>query len=82
MICKGLHIGEWPHLSGDMIFPTKSTFVIQGMMPGHTMIGFSPNKEGQKVVKILHDGDSIMELGLDTKPGEEIKDITIVIGTE
>ena len=51
-------------------------------MPGHTMIGFSPNKEGQKVVKILHDGDSIMELGLDTKPGEEIKDITIVIGTE
>jgi hypothetical protein len=75
-------LGEGGYTSGEMIFPTKSTFVIQGMMPGHTMIGFSPNKEGQKVVKILHDGDNIMDLGLDTKPGEEIKDITIVIGTE
>ena len=65
-----------------MVFPTKSTFVIQGMMPGHTLIGFSPNKEGQKVVKILHNGDNIMESGINTKAGEEIKDITIVIGTE
>jgi hypothetical protein len=75
-------LGEGGYVSGEMIFPTKSTFAIQGMMPGHTLIGFSPNKEGQKVVKILHDGDNIMESGINTKAGEEIKDITIVIGTE
>ena len=72
--------GEGDYDGGKMLFPTKSTFVIQGMMPGHTMLSFSPMKEGQKVVKILRDGRDIMQSGLDTKPGEEIKDITIVIG--
>ena len=64
-----------------MIFPTKSTFIIQGMMPGHTMLSFSPNKEKQKVVKILHDGQDILKSGIDTKPGQEIKEFTIVVGT-
>ena len=59
-----------------MFFPTTSTFIIQGMMPGHTIISFSPCKEKQKVVKILHNGQDILKSGIDTKPGEEIKDIT------
>jgi beta-lactamase regulating signal transducer with metallopeptidase domain len=66
---------------GRMLFPTKSTFLIQGLMPGHTVLSFSPQKEKQTVLKILHNGHDIMKSGIDTKPGQEIKDITIVIGT-
>ena len=62
-----------------MVFPTKSTFLIQGMMPGQTMLGFSPQKEGQHVVKILHGGHDVLKSGIHTKPGQEIKDVTIVI---
>jgi len=74
--------GEGDYDCDQAIFPTKSTFIIQGMMPGHTMIGLSPNKEKQKVVKILYNGQDIMESGIETKPGQEIKDVTIVIGKE
>ena len=72
--------GEGDYQGGEMIFPTKSTFVVQGMMPGKTTLDFSPMKEGQKVVKILCHGQNIMESGIETKPGQEIKDVTIVIG--
>ncbi len=51
-------------------------------MPGHTLIGLSPKKEKQKVVKILYDGRDILTAGIDTKPGDEIKNVTIVVGTE
>ncbi len=73
--------GEGDYTGSHMFFPTKSTFVIQGMMSGKTMIRFSPKKENQEVVKILHDGQNIMESGIVSQPGQEIKDVTIVIAT-
>ena len=73
--------GEGDYDGSQMIFPTKSTFVIQGVMPGHTMISFYPKKEGCEVVEILYNGQSIMETGIETKPGQEIEDVTIVIKT-
>ncbi len=73
--------GDGDYASGDMIFPTTSSFVLQGMMPGHTMVSFSPKKEGQETLQILHNGRNIMETGLETEPGQEIKDVTIVIGS-
>jgi hypothetical protein len=75
-------LGEGDYPSGEMVFSTETTFVIQGMMPGHTKITFLPNKEGQKVVKILHDGKDILVSGFNTKPGQEIKDVTIVMGMQ
>jgi len=33
-------------------------------------------------MKILLDGRDILKSGVDTKPGQEIKDVTIVIGEE
>jgi hypothetical protein len=72
--------GEGDYDCSDMVFPTSTTFIFQSMRPGHTRIRFSPQAEGQKVIRILHDGRDIMKSGLDTKAGEEIKDITIVIG--
>ncbi len=74
--------GEGDYDCDQAVFPTRSTFLIQGMMPGHTMIGLSPKKENQKVVKILYDGRDILESGIDTKAGDEIKDVTIVVGTD
>jgi hypothetical protein len=72
--------GEGGYESGQMLFPTKSTFVIQGMMPGHTLIGFSPQKEGEQVAKVLYDGRDIKESGVKTESGQEIEDVTVVIG--
>ena len=71
--------GDYDHC--EMVFPTRSTFVFQSMKPGHTLITFSPQEEGKKVIKILHNGQNIIESGIQTKPGQEIKDVTIVIGT-
>ena len=65
--------GEGDYHRGEMIFPTKNTFVIQGMLPGQTRLSFSPLKEGQKVLKILQDGRNIMESGIETRPGQEIR---------
>jgi hypothetical protein len=74
--------GKGDYESDQMLFPTPNTFLIQGLMPGHVEISFRPQKERQKVVKILYDGRDIQKSGIDTKPGQEIKDVTIVIGKE
>ena len=76
------HQGQGDYGSADMLFPAMNTFVIEGMMPGKTIINFSPKKEGCKVSEILYNGRNIKETGLETKPGQEIKDITIVIDTQ
>ena len=73
--------GEGDYDCDQAIFPTTSSFIIQGMMPGHTLIGLSPNKEKQKVVKVLYGGRDILTSGIDTKPGQKLSDVTIVIGT-
>ncbi|MHC4586792.1 MAG: M56 family metallopeptidase [Planctomycetota bacterium] len=75
------HRGQGDYMSDQMLFPAKNTFVVEGMMPGKTIISFSPKKEGCKVLEILNNGQNIMETGLETKPGQEIKDVTIVIET-
>ena len=73
-----LHFGSGDYSDGELIFPTKSTFIVQGMMPGHTTFRFEP----QKVAKILHAGQNILDSGIDTEPGQEINDVTIVIGKQ
>jgi hypothetical protein len=74
--------GEGDYDRSEMVFPTRSTFVFPSMKSGHTLITFSPQEEGKKVTKILHDGQDIMKSGIQTKPGQEIKDVTIVIGPQ
>ena len=74
--------GEGDYEGGSMIFPTKSTFILQGLIPGQTLITFMPKKEGQKVLKILYNGQNIMNSGLKTEPGQELKGVTIVIKTD
>jgi hypothetical protein len=82
LACGSFNLGKGPYADGRMVFPTNNTFIIQGMMPGHTTFEFLPQKEGQEVLKILHGGQDILYSGIDTEPGQEIKDITIVIGKQ
>ena len=70
------------YLIEKMTCPTTNTFLFQGIMPGPTEIEFYPKAKGKKVVKILYDGKDILESGIETRPGEEIKDVTIVIGKD
>ncbi|MHC4623574.1 MAG: M56 family metallopeptidase [Planctomycetota bacterium] len=72
--------GEGDYASGEMIFPTKSTFIFQGMMPGQTMINFAPKAEGLEVEEILFNGRDIMHTGIETQAGQDINDVTIVVG--
>ncbi len=72
--------GEGGYQSCDMVFPSESTFVIQGLMPGKTQIGFSPKAENKDVVEILVDGCNIKGSTIKTTPGDEIKNVVIVIG--
>lgn len=72
--------GEGNYADSRMLFPTTSTFLVEGLLPGRTQIELSPRKEGQQVRKILYSGRDIMASGIDTQPGQEIKDVAIVIG--
>jgi hypothetical protein len=38
--------------------------------------------EGTKVLKILHNGQDVLKCGLTTQPGDEVKEVTIVVGPE
>lgn len=78
MGCGTFYLGDGDYTDGEMVFPTTSTFIAQGVMPGHTTFQFTP----QKITKILHAGQDILNSGIDTKPGQEIKDVTIVIGAQ
>ena len=72
--------GKGDYEKAHMVFPTPSTFIIKGIIPGRTILRFRPNTKGRTVKEILYKGKNIIETGIETKPGQEIKDVTIVIG--
>ena len=74
--------GEGDYEEEYMDFPTPSTFIVEGIIPGKTVFRFHPKTEGQIVTDILYDGQSIMETGIETMPGHEIKDVIIMIRTQ
>jgi len=63
-----------------MDFPTASTFIIEGMFPGRTVLSFEPKASDAFVQAILYKGRNIMGTGFDTGADREIQDVTIVIG--
>ena len=74
--------GEGDYPSTDMVFPTQSSFLLPAVMPGKTLFDFHPpSGKGERVLKILYQGRNILGTGLVTEPEQEIKDVTIVIGT-
>lgn len=73
--------GEGDQPSSMMVYPTRDTFLIEAMMPGETRIQFSPRDPRGKVLEILHNGKNIKNELVSTEPGQELKDVTIVVGT-
>ena len=73
--------GEGDGVGVVMVFPTESSFLLPAMVPGETVISFRPRGKDEQVLKILYQGRNILGTGLVTEPGQEIKDVTIVIGT-
>jgi beta-lactamase regulating signal transducer with metallopeptidase domain/tetratricopeptide (TPR) repeat protein len=74
--------GEGEYWDAHMLFPTPRSFLIQGMTPGKTHLFFNPLTVGKKVAKILYQGADVLSGGIQTKPGERIEGIEIVIADE
>jgi|GEM_PF-4191404 len=72
--------GEGDYEEEYMDFPTSNTFVIEGMRPGKTILRFHPKSQERVLKEILYNGQNILETGIETQPGQEIKDVTIVVG--
>lgn len=73
-------LGLGNYNESEMIFPTRSTFIVQGFIAGKTKVIFMPMEKGCFVKEILYNGQNIVDTGIETKPGDEIKDVTVVIG--
>ncbi len=63
-----------------MDFPTPNTFVIEGMLPGQTILSFEPKDSSAFVQSIVYGGQDVRSTGFDTGTSHEIQDVTIVIG--
>jgi len=63
-----------------MDFPTRSTFIVEGMFPGQTLLNFEPKASDALVQAILYKGQNVLGTTFDTQADREIQDITIVIG--
>jgi len=75
--------GEGDYSYTEMVFPTQSSFLLPAVMPGKTLFDFHPRaSKGEQVLKILYQGRDInrSRTGLVTESGQEIKDVTMVIG--
>jgi protocatechuate 3,4-dioxygenase beta subunit len=64
-----------------MVFPTESSFLLPAMVPGKITIDFRPRGKGERLLKIVYQGQDISKTGLATEAGQKIDDVTIVIGT-
>jgi hypothetical protein len=73
--------GEGDVLRVRMVFPSKSSFLLPAMVPGETTIDFRPRGAGERVQKMLYQGQDISKTGLTTEAGQRIDGITIVVGT-
>ena len=64
----GFAPGKGDYDDGEMIFPTKSTFILQGIMPGHTIVKFfSPERRPESRENPPSRRD-IMESGITPNP--------------
>lgn len=64
----------------EMSFPTTSTFLIEGMLPGSTFVKFEPKASDLMVQSILYKGKDIGPAGFETTLADrEVQDVTIVL---
>jgi hypothetical protein len=73
-------LGEGDDGVGSMIFPTRSTFVVMGMMPGDTSISFRPSLPGKDVLRVTVGERDVTKGGLLTRAGQRVEDVLITVG--
>jgi hypothetical protein len=71
--------GEGDALGTAMVFPSDTSFLLPAVAAGEVVIRFSPRGLGQRVTKILHQGQDILKTGLTVRPGQSVADVTIVV---
>ncbi len=64
-----------------MVFPDETSFLLPAVAPGDIDIRFTPRGRGERVQAILHEGRDIQRTGLTVKPGQEVREIQIVVAT-
>ena len=71
--------GAGDYESEPMNFPTAGTFLIEGLLPGQTIVSFEPKASDLVVQSILYQGQDVTVAGFDTGTDRRIEDVTIVI---
>jgi hypothetical protein len=74
--------GEGDAMGVIMIFPDDTSFLLPAVAPGEIEIEFHPRGPGQRVQAILHDGKDIRTTGMIVEPGQDIRDLKIVVATD
>ncbi len=74
------HEGEGDALGTIMVFPSETSFLLPAVAAGEVLIRFRPRGRGERVTKILHQGRDILKSGLTVTPGQDVTDVSIVVG--
>jgi hypothetical protein len=64
-----------------MVFPDETSFLFPAVAPGEIEIDFHPDGREERVQAILYEGKDIWRTGLTIKPGQEVRDLQIVLTT-
>jgi beta-lactamase regulating signal transducer with metallopeptidase domain len=78
----GFSLGDGNYGWSDMIFPTGSTFLLEGVAAGQTTLEFVPRRPGFSVKHILYNGADIERTGILTTPGQKLSGVVIVVGAD
>ena len=71
--------GEGDAQGTMFVFPSETSFLLPAVAPGDVTLRFVPRGRGERVAKILHQGRDLLKTGLTVEPGQDIRDVTIVI---
>jgi protocatechuate 3,4-dioxygenase beta subunit len=70
--------GDYP--DATTVNAKDGSFFIPGMIPGRMLLRLEFAPEHVQILKVLHEGSDYSKSGLETKPGDVIEDVTIVVG--
>jgi hypothetical protein len=77
--CLTYYAGEGEDRACEMLFPSKSTFLVRGMAPGQTELDLRIGAPDWQVVRITHQGHDVSASGIQTVAGQKVENVRIVI---
>jgi hypothetical protein len=73
--------GQGDAVGAMMVFPDETSFLLPAVAPGEIEIDFHPDGRDERVQAILYEGKDVWRTGLTIKPGQEVRDIQIVVAS-